>query len=143
VVVEKVQPTGGERPEPTTIPTFREAFRHMSRRSWGITGLVSGLMLSFVVLSVMLVTGFLSFNQAGLVSLDSKMVAQRVMVELEQQSVIATVECPSVISAPVGFMFFCMAQTPEANVARVQVTIVNVIGDISWWLTSDLPVNTP
>ena len=143
MVVEKVHPSGGNGADPTFNPTFRDAFRHMSRRAWATTGLVGGLVISLVALCVGVAMGILSFNQAGLVSLDSKMVAKRVMAELEEQSVIATVECPSTISAPVGFMFFCMAQTPEANVARVQVTIVNVIGDISWWLVSDLPANAP
>lgn len=113
----------------------------MSRRASAITGGLVGLMLGGILLLVALMTGLLTPNVGGLVSLSPDMVAKRIAFELQDQKISATVDCPKTITAPIGFSFVCMVNTPEGNVARAQVTIVNVIGDINWWLTSDLPEN--
>ena len=124
-------------------PTLADVIRHWSRRSWAICGLVMGLVLALVVVLALLGTGVLAFNRDGLVSLDSKLASKRIATELQDQKISAVVECPETIVAPVGFSFICMVNTPEGNVARVQVTIKNIIGDIFWNLTTDLPQNVP
>lgn len=122
-------------------PTLADVARHWSKRTWGIFGLVSGFLASLVTVLILMATGFLTLNTSGVVSLNPELVAKRIQVELEDELIQSTVACPDPIVAPVGFWFECMINTPEGNVSRAQVTISSIVGDVSWFLQTDLPQN--
>lgn len=122
-------------------PTFGDVFRGMSKRGWAITGVIAGLVISAVALTLLFATGLIAPNVSGLVRLDAANVALRVQTELESQGITATVECPPSLVAPKNFSFKCGANTPEGAFAALTVTIVNELGDINWYLNSDLPLN--
>lgn len=128
---------------PDRAPTLGDVIRHMSKRAWGVSGLVLGIVAVLVVGGSLILAGVLSFNRDGLVSLDPESVAAQLVSELDQQGITATVECPATVVAPVGFSFICMAQGEEASVAQVSVTIADAVGNIGWTLISDLPARTP
>jgi hypothetical protein len=115
----------------------------MSKRAWGISGLVVGILASVLVVGSLLLTGVMSFNRDGLVSLNPQSVAKQVVEGLDKQGITATVECPATLVAPTGFSFICMAQGEDASVAQVSVTIADAMGDIGFTLLSDLPARTP
>ena len=100
-----------------------------------------GTIVAAVLVVAMFVLGLFTFNTSGLVSLNSDNVELRIQVELEEQGIAAIVECPEQIIAPMGFMFLCIAQTPEGYVSHTQVTIANVLGDILWNLKTELPTS--
>ena len=120
-------------------PTLGDVVRHMSKRAWGISGLVVGILAVVLVVGGLVLTGVMSFNRDGLVSLNPEFVAKQLVSELDEQGITATVECPSTIVAPAYFSFVCMAQGEGASVAQVNVTISDAAGNISWYLISDLP----
>lgn len=124
-------------------PTLGDVVRHMSKRAWGISGLVVGILASVLVVGSLLLTGVMSFNRDGLVSLNPQSVAKQVVEGLDKQGITATVECPATLVAPTGFSFICMAQGEDASVAQVSVTIADAMGDIGFTLLSDLPARTP
>ena len=100
-----------------------------------------GTIVAAVLVVAMFVLGLFTFNTSGLVSLDSAKVELRIQLELEEQGITATVNCPDDILAPKFFMFLCNAQTPDGYVSQAQVTIANVLGDIIWNLKTELPTS--
>jgi len=128
---------------PDKAPTLGDVIRHMSKRAWGLSGLVLGIVAVLVAVGSLILAGVLSFNRDGLVSLDPESVAAQLVSELDKQAVTATVECPATLVAPVGFSFICMAQGEQASVAQINVTIVDSLGELGWHLISDLPARTP
>ena len=98
-----------------------------------------GMIVAAVLVVAMFVLGLFTFNTSGLVTLDSAKVELRIQLELEDKGITATLECPEQIVAPTGFMFLCLAQTPEGYVSHTQVTIANVLGDLIWNLKTELP----
>ena len=105
---------------------------------WGsFMGVVVAAALAFT----MFILGIFTFNNSGLVTLNSEQVALRIQVALEEEGIEATVGCPDPIVAPIGFSFVCMAQTPKGYVTQADVAIVNVLGDINWSLRTELPTS--
>lgn len=100
-----------------------------------------GFLVAIVAVFAMFLLGIFTFNTSGLVSLDSDKVALRIQFELEEAGIVASVACPDQVVAPVGFLFVCMAQTPEGYVSQAEVAIVNVLGDINWNLRTELPAS--
>jgi hypothetical protein len=103
---------------------------------WG-SGL--GVIASAIAAAALLASGILTINSAGLVSLDSNKVELQIQSKLEEVGITTTVGCPESIVAPAGFLFVCSVQTPEGAVSMAEVAIVNVLGDISWNLRTELP----
>jgi hypothetical protein len=122
-------------------PRFRDVVATLRPQVtfWWGSGL--GVIASAIAVTALLAFGIFTINTAGLVSLDSDKVALRIQTELEDAGIKTAVDCPDELVAPVGFLFVCMAQTPDGAVAQVEATIVNVLGDVIWDLRSDLPVN--
>jgi hypothetical protein len=122
-------------------PRFRDVVATLRPQVtfWWGSGL--GVIASAIAVAALLAFGIFTINTAGLVSLDSDKVALRIQTELEDAGINTVVDCPDELVAPVGFLFVCMAQTPDGAVAQVETTIVNVLGDVIWDLRSDLPVN--
>lgn len=104
-------------------------------------GSLMGFLVAIVAVFAMFLLGIFTFNTSGLVSLDSDKVALRIQFELEEAGIVASVACPDQVVAPVGFLFVCMAQTPEGYVSQAEVAIVNVLGDINWNLRTELPAS--
>ena len=120
-------------------PRFRDviATRRPQVMFWWGTGV--GVLVSGIGVIVLFLLGVLTTNTSGLVSLDSEKVALRIQLELEEAGYSTTVQCPNPIAAPIGFMFQCVAQDLNGNVAKVEVAITNVLGDINWNLRTELP----
>jgi hypothetical protein len=84
--------------------------------------------------------GILNLNSGGLVRLDPSRVALQIQTEYKDElGIVAKVECPANLVAPLNFSFKCMAQSGAA-VATVDVMIIDVLGNILWTPESDLPV---
>jgi hypothetical protein len=120
-------------------PRFRDVIATLRPQVmfWWGTGV--GVLVSGIGVIVLFLLGVLTTNTSGLVSLDSEKVALRIQLELEEAGYSTTVQCPNPIAAPIGFMFQCVAQDLNGNVAKVEVAITNVLGDINWNLRTELP----
>lgn len=124
-----------------TPPRLRDVIAQLSPRVTFLWGGAVGVIASSMIVGALFVFGIFSVNSAGLVSLDSEKVALRIQLELEEAGYNTVVTCPDPISAPVGFMFQCVAEDPRGYVAKVEVHITNVLGDINWNLRTELPPN--
>ena len=124
-----------------TPPRLRDVIAQLSPRVTFLWGGALGIVASSIVIGALFIFGIFAVNSAGLVSLDSEKVALRIQLELEDAGTTATVACPESIVAPVGFLFVCMAQTPAGYVSQAEVAITNMLGDISWNLRTELPLD--
>jgi len=122
-------------------PRLRDVIANLSPKVTFVWGAVVGIVVSTTAVVALLVLGVLSANTNGLVTLDSEKVALRIQLELEDAGYSTVVKCPDPIAAPVGFMFQCVAEDPRGYVAKVEVAITNVLGDINWNLRTELPPN--
>ena len=125
----------------TAQPRLRDVITNLRPQVTFLWGIVAGIFVSTSAVVALLVVGVLSANTNGLVALDSEKVALRIQLELEDAGYSTIVDCPNPIAAPVGFMFQCVAEDPRGNVAKVEVIISNVLGDINWNLRTELPPN--
>lgn len=124
----------------TPAPTFRDVFRHMKASTMGWLGAVAGALVVGIVGLILLGFGVLSFNTDGLIRLDPERVAMQIQADYKDNlGINAVVECPDLLVAPKNFTFKCMAQSGAA-VATVNVTIIDLIGNVIWVPESDLPV---
>ena len=122
-------------------PRLRDVIANLSPKVTFVWGAVVGIVVSTTAVVALLVLGVLSANTNGLVTLDSEKVALRIQLELEDAGYSTTVTCPDPIAAPVGFMFQCVVEDPRGYVAKAEVHITNVLGDINWNLRTELPPN--
>jgi hypothetical protein len=120
-------------------PRLRDVITNLRPQVTFLWGVVAGVVAAVIAVGALFFTGVFTVNTAGLVSLDSQKVALRIQVELEESGTTTEVACPETIVAPIGFAFVCMVQTPGGAVSQAEVTITNVLGDINWYLRSELP----
>lgn len=127
---------------PIATPTFRDALRQVKATTAVWFGLAVGALAVGAIVLVLRGFGVINFTSSGIVHLDPARVALQIQTDYKDNlGIIADVKCPENLVAPLNFSFKCMAQSGAA-VATVNVTIVDVLGNILWVPESDLPSAT-